>query len=90
MELFAEERPQLLVNLAAFLQSNLVGFCHVLKGCRHHGIENLVNTFISSVNGVNYNLKFHKQEPVNHPISLNAASKSGPATGLRFFTVYVA
>ena len=45
---------------------------------------------------------FHEQQPVNHPVSLYAASKKAnelmahtyshlcglPATGLRFFTVY--
>ena len=55
MELFAEERPQVVVNLAAqagvryslenpaaYIQSNLVGFSNVLEGCRHHDVENLV------------------------------------------------
>ena len=50
MALFAEESPQVVVNLAAqagvryslenpaaYIQSNLVGFGHVLEGCRHHG-----------------------------------------------------
>ena len=48
MALFADERPQVVVNLAAqagvryslenpaaYIQSNLVGFGHVLEGCRH-------------------------------------------------------
>ena len=55
MALMAEERPQVVVNLAAqagvryslenpaaYIQSNLVGFGHVLEGCRHYGVENLV------------------------------------------------
>ena len=50
MALFADERPQVVVNLAAqagvryslenpaaYIQSNLVGFGNVLEGCRHHG-----------------------------------------------------
>ena len=113
--LFAEERPQVVVNLAAqagvryslenpaaYIQSNLVGFGHVLEGCRHHGVENLVYASSSSVYGGNRNLPFHEQQPVNHPVSLYAASKKAnelmahtyshlyglPATGLRFFTVY--
>ena len=49
--LFADERPQVVVNLAAqagvryslenpaaYIQSNLVGFGNILEGCRHHGV----------------------------------------------------
>jgi hypothetical protein len=33
-------RPQLdpLLNLAAYIQANLLGLGHVLEGCRHHGV----------------------------------------------------
>ena len=113
--LFAEEKPEVVVNLAAqagvryslekpgaYIQSNLVGFGHLLEGCRHHGTENLVYASSSSVYGGNCNLPFHEQQPVNHPVSLYAATKKAnelmahtyshlyglPATGLRFFTVY--
>ena len=113
--LFAEERPQVVVNLAAqagvryslenpaaYIQSNLVGFGNLLEGCRHYGTENLVYASSSSVYGGNRNLPFHERQPVNHPVSLYAASKKAnelmahtyshlyglPATGLRFFTVY--
>ena len=113
--LFAEERPQVVVNLAAqagvryslenpaaYIQSNLVGFGHLLEGCRHYGTDNLVYASSSSVYGGNRNLPFHERQPVNHPVSLYAASKKAnelmahtyshlyglPATGLRFFTVY--
>ena len=115
MALFAAEKPTVVVNLAAqagvryslgnpaaYIQSNLVGFGHLLEGCRHHGTENLVYASSSSVYGGNRNLPFHEQQPVNHPVSLYAASKKAnelmahtyshlyglPATGLRFFTVY--
>ena len=115
MALFAAERPQVVVNLAAqagvryslknpaaYIQSNLVGFGHLLEGCRHYGTENLVYASSSSVYGGNRNLPFHEGQPVNHPVSLYAASKKAnelmahtyshlyglPATGLRFFTVY--
>ena len=115
MALFAEERPQVVVNLAAqagvryslenpaaYIQSNLVGFGNLLEGCRHYGTENLVYASSSSVYGGNRNLPFHERQPVNHPVSLYAASKKAnelmahtyshlyglPATGLRFFTVY--
>ena len=115
MALFAAEKPEVVVNLAAqagvryslenpaaYIQSNLVGFGHLLEGCRHHGTKNLVYASSSSVYGGNRNLPFHEQQPVNHPVSLYAASKKAnelmahtyshlyglPATGLRFFTVY--
>ena len=115
MALFAEEKPSVVVNLAAqagvryslenpaaYIQSNLVGFGHLLEGCRHYGTKNLVYASSSSVYGGNRNLPFHEQQPVNHPVSLYAASKKAnelmahtyshlygvPATGLRFFTVY--
>ena len=115
LKLFAAEQPRVVVNLAAqagvryslenpaaYIQSNLVGFGHILEGCRHHGVENLVYASSSSVYGGNRNLPFHEQQAVNHPVSLYAASKKAnelmahtyshlygvPATGLRFFTVY--
>ena len=115
MALFEEEQPRVVVNLAAqagvryslenpaaYIQSNLVGFGHILEGCRHLGVEHLVYASSSSVYGGNRNLPFHEQQPVNHPVSIYAASKKAnelmahtyshlyglPATGLRFFTVY--
>ena len=114
-ELFAQHRPQRVVHLAAqagvrysienpaaYIQSNLVGFGHILEGCRHHGVEHLVYASSSSVYGGNRTMPFSEQQPVNHPVSLYAATKKAnelmahtyshlyglPATGLRFFTVY--
>ena len=115
MALFAEEKPSVVVNLAAqagvryslenpaaYIQSNMVGFCNLLEGCRQHDTANLVYASSSSVYGGNRNLPFHEQQSVNHPVSLYAATKKAnelmahtyshlyglPATGLRFFTVY--
>lgn len=112
---FAQHRPERVVNLAAqagvrysienpaaYIQANLVGFGHILEGCRHHGIEHLVYASSSSVYGGNSRLPFSEQQGVDHPVSLYAASKKAnelmahtyshlyglPATGLRFFTVY--
>jgi UDP-glucuronate 4-epimerase len=112
---FAAHKPSQVVNLAAqagvrysienpaaYIQANLVGFGHVLEGCRHHGIEHLVYASSSSVYGGNTNLPFSEHQGVDHPVSLYAASKKAnelmahtyshlyglPATGLRFFTVY--
>jgi UDP-glucuronate 4-epimerase len=113
--LFAAERPQAVVHLAAqpgvrysleqpgvYIQSNLVGFGHVLEGCRQHGVQHLVYASSSSVYGGNRQLPFAEGQAVNHPVSLYAATKKAnelmahtyshlyglPATGLRFFTVY--
>jgi UDP-glucuronate 4-epimerase len=112
---FEIHKPQKVVNLAAqagvrysienpaaYIQSNLVGFGHILEGCRHHGVEHLVYASSSSVYGGNTHLPFSEHQSVDHPVSLYAASKKAnelmahtyshlyglPATGLRFFTVY--
>jgi UDP-glucuronate 4-epimerase len=113
--LFAQHKPRRVVHLAAqagvryslenpaaYIQSNLVGFGHILEGCRHHDVEHLVYASSSSVYGGNRTMPFSEQQPVNHPVSLYAATKKAnelmahtyshlyglPATGLRFFTVY--
>jgi len=112
---FALHQPQQVVNLAAqagvrysienpaaYIQSNLVGFGHILEGCRHHGVKHLVYASSSSVYGGNTQLPFSEHQSVDHPVSLYAASKKAnelmahtyshlyglSATGLRFFTVY--
>ncbi len=114
-EAFARYRPQRVVNLAAqagvrysienplaYVDTNLVGFAHILEGCRHQGVEHLVYASSSSVYGANTNMPFSVHDNVDHPLSLYAASKKAnelmahtyshlyrlPTTGLRFFTVY--
>lgn len=113
--LFAHEKPQRVIHLAAqagvryslvnphsYVESNLVGFIHVLEGCRHHHVEHLVYASSSSVYGANKALPFSVHQNVDHPVSLYAATKKAnelmahtyshlyrlPTTGLRFFTVY--
>ncbi len=112
---FATHKPQRVVNLAAqagvrysienplaYIDSNIVGFAHILEGCRHHGVEHLVYASSSSVYGANTTMPFSVHHNVDHPLSLYAASKKSnelmahtyshlynlPTTGLRFFTVY--
>lgn len=112
---FQTHRPQRVVNLAAqagvrysienplaYIESNIVGFAHILEGCRHHGVEHLVYASTSSVYGANTAMPFSVHQNVDHPLSLYAASKKSnelmahtyshlyglPTTGLRFFTVY--
>ena len=91
-----------IINPAAYIQSNLVGFANVLEGCRQSKIPHLIYASSSSVYGGNKNLPFHEEQAVNHPVSLYAATKKSnelmahtyshlynlPTTGLRFFTVY--
>lgn len=86
--LFAEVRPERVVNLAAqagvrysltnpsaYVQSNLVGFTNVLEGCRHNDVQHLVYASSSSVYGANTAMPFSVHQNVDHPLSLYAASK---------------
>jgi UDP-glucuronate 4-epimerase len=91
-----------LVNPMAYIRSNMVGFAHLLEGCRHHGVKHLAYASSSSVYGLNESMPFSTHDNVDHPVSLYAASKKSnelmahtyshlfglPTTGLRFFTVY--
>jgi len=112
---FKEHKPQGVINLAAqagvrysienplaYVDSNIVGFAHILEGCRHNKVEHLVYASSSSVYGANTRMPFSVHDNVDHPLSLYAASKKAnelmahtyshlydlPTTGLRFFTVY--
>ena len=113
--LFATYPFDVVVNLAAqagvrysienphsYVDSNLVGFLHILEGCRHTGVGHLVYASSSSVYGANTAMPFSVHHNVDHPLSLYAATKKAnelmahtyshlyglPTTGLRFFTVY--
>ena len=91
-----------LENPEAYVNSNLVGFIHILEGCRHHGVKHLVFASSSSVYGANTLMPFSVHHNIDHPVSLYAATKKAnelmahtyshlfalPCTGLRFFTVY--
>jgi len=114
-DLFERERFDSVVNLAAqagvryslenplaYIDTNLVGFGHILEGCRHNNVKHLVYASSSSTYGLNTNQPFSTHECTNHPVSLYAATKKAnelmahtyshlyslPTTGLRFFTVY--
>jgi len=85
-----------------YSEANLTGFLNVLEGCRHHGVRHLAFASSSSVYGGNREMPFSARHPVDHPLSLYAATKKAnelmahayahlyrlPCTGLRFFTVY--
>jgi UDP-glucuronate 4-epimerase len=112
---FAAHKPQRVVNLAAqagvryaaqnphvYVDTNVVGFLHILEGCRQNDVEHLVFASTSSVYGADTKMPFSEHQPTEHPLTLYAASKKAnemmahsyahlygiPSTGLRFFTVY--
>lgn len=112
---FAKYKPHYVVNLAAqagvrysienplaYIDSNIVGFAHILEGCRNNDVKHLVYASSSSVYGANTAIPFSIHQNVDHPLSLYAASKKANelmahtysnlyglhTTGLRFFTVY--
>jgi UDP-glucuronate 4-epimerase len=114
-KLFKEHKPDRVVHLAAqagvryslenpqaYVDANVTGFLNILEAVRHHGTEHLVYASTSSVYGAHTNMPFSIHEPVDHPVSLYAATKKAnelmahtyshlfkvPCTGLRFFTVY--
>ncbi|MFB2936649.1 NAD-dependent epimerase [Aerosakkonemataceae cyanobacterium BLCC-F154] len=114
-KLFSEHKFDMVAHLAAqagvryslknphtYVNSNLVGFIHILEGCRYHNIKHLVFASSSSVYGANTKMPFSVHDNVDHPLSLYAATKKAnelmahtyshlydlPTTGLRFFTVY--
>ncbi len=92
-----------LENPRAYVRSNLAGHLEILELCRGLGtVEHLVYASSSSVYGGNEKVPFSEADPVDHPVSLYAATKKAdelmshayshlygiPQTGLRFFTVY--
>lgn len=91
-----------LENPLAYSDANLAGHINILEGCRHNDVEHLVYASSSSVYGMNNEQPFKESHPVDHPVSLYAATKRSnellahtyshlygtPTTGLRFFTVY--
>jgi len=114
-EIFSSEEFDCVVNLAAqagvrysienpyaYIDTNLLGFGNILEGCRQTKVKNLVYASSSSTYGLNTQQPFSVHHPVNHPVSLYAATKKAnelmahtyshlyeiPTTGLRFFTVY--
>ncbi|MBK6614853.1 NAD-dependent epimerase [Ottowia sp.] len=113
--LFARVRPTHVLHLAAqagvrysidapddYTDANLLGFAHVLQGCRAQAVRHLVFASSSSVYGGNAKLPYAETDAVDHPVSYYAATKKAnevmahshahlhglPCTGLRFFTVY--
>jgi UDP-glucuronate 4-epimerase len=112
---FAEHRLDRVIHLAAqagvryslenplaYVQSNVVGFTHLLEACRRAEVAHLTYASTSSVYGANTAMPFTESQGVDHPLQFYAATKRAnelmahayshlyrlPTTGLRFFTVY--
>ena len=113
--IFKSNKPNVVVNLAAqagvrysienplaYINSNIIGFTHILENCRLFNVEHLVYASTSSVYGANTKMPFSENDNTNHQLSIYAASKKSnelmahvyshlyriPTTGMRFFTVY--
>ena len=89
-QLFAEHKPNVVVNLAAqagvrysitnpdaYVESNLIGFYNILEACRHAvpEVEHLVYASSSSVYGSNKKVPYSTDDKVDNPVSLYAATK---------------
>jgi UDP-glucuronate 4-epimerase len=89
-------------NPAAYVQSNLVGFCNVLEACRASLPKHIVFASSSSVYGATAKVPFAEDDDTSHPLSVYGATKKSNEvlahsyahlfglnlTGLRFFNVY--
>ena len=114
-QLFADNHFDCVINLAAqagvrysltnpeaYIESNIVGFLNILEQCRHQNCHRLIYASSSSVYGNTQEVPFKEATPVDHPVSLYAATKKSnelmaytyswlykiQTVGLRFFTVY--
>ncbi|MBP3774852.1 MAG: NAD-dependent epimerase/dehydratase family protein [Bacteroidaceae bacterium] len=114
-ELFRSEAFSVVINLAgqagvrysfenpvSYVQSNVLGFLHLLECCRQWPVEHLLFASSSSVYGRSGQVPYHEAQSTDQPVSLYAATKKSdelmsyvyssafglPITGLRFFTVY--
>ncbi len=113
--IFLKYKPEIVIHLAAqagvryskeepikYINSNVLGFVNILECCKKYQVKNFIYASSSSVYGGNSNLPFQESDPVDHPLSLYAATKRSneliahsyshiygiPCIGLRFFTVY--
>ena len=114
-DIFKNHVPDYVINLAAqagvrysienpiaYINSNILGFAHILENCRIYNIKHLIYASTSSVYGANTKTPYSEHDNANHPLSVYSASKKSnelmahsysyqynlPTTGLRFFTVY--
>ena len=86
----------------AYESANNLGTLNLLEFAKERGIKSFIFSSSSSVYGANKKVPFSVTDPVDHPVSLYAATKRANeltahvyhhlygmhCTGLRFFTVY--
>ncbi len=91
-----------LINPFAYEQSNGIGFLNMLECAKEAQVKRMLYASSSSVYGGNKKSPFSETDPVEHPISLYAATKRSnelvaeayrhlfgmQLSGFRFFTVY--
>ncbi|NTW15207.1 MAG: NAD-dependent epimerase/dehydratase family protein [Candidatus Moranbacteria bacterium] len=114
-DVFGSEKPEKVIHLAAmagvryslerpelYADVNMMGTLNMLECARNSGVLNFVYASSSSVYGENEKVPFSESDPVDHPVSVYAATKKSTellanvyshvwglhTTGLRFFTVY--
>jgi len=114
-QVFREQQPDKVVHMAAqdgdrysiqkpleYVNNNVVGFAHILEGCRQSPVQHLVYASSNAIYGLNRLLPFSVHQNTDHPLSLSAALKKStelmahsyshlyqiPTTGIRFCTVY--
>ena len=87
-EIFKEEKPNIVINLAAqagvrfsvnnpeaYTKSNLNGFFNILENCRNNYVEHLLYASSSSVYGANREYPFTEDQKISKPLSFYAATK---------------
>ncbi|MEM8750447.1 MAG: NAD-dependent epimerase [Pseudomonadota bacterium] len=93
---YSMENPQ------AYVESNVVGFTHLIDIAAKQAVPHFLYASTSSVYGMNTQMPFAEHHAVDHPLQFYAATKRAnelmahaysnlyqlPTTGLRFFTVY--
>jgi UDP-glucuronate 4-epimerase len=87
-ELFVEERPDVVVHLAAqagvryslehprsYLESNLIGTFNVMECAREFAVGHLLIASTSSVYGANTVMPYSEHQKTDHPLTFYAATK---------------
>lgn len=112
---FRENKYDILIHLAAqpgvrysvqnpstYIQTNWIGFFHILEICKKYPTMRLIYASSSSVYGKNAKIPFSETDMTDSPTNIYAVTKKSgellahayhhlyniPVTGLRFFTVY--
>jgi UDP-glucuronate 4-epimerase len=101
-EIFASEKPEAVIHLAAragvrpslndpvlYEEVNVIGTLHLLELCRQYPVKNFLFGSSSSVYGINSNLPFSEDDPIAQPISPYATTKrSGELLAFNYSYLY--